>query len=129
MDAYHVILKITNSLDLIEGRLEDFPEEKTISLRKAQRDKELESTNGSRNLYEILGLNIDLVRKMPKEDQIKAIKKGFQKEIQRWHPDKNFGDNENAKEIIMAYDILKEEGKRARYHNEAGYDKGWLSLQ
>ena len=29
----------------------------------------------------------------------------------------------------MAYDILKEEGKRARYHNEAGYDKGWLSLK
>lgn len=123
------VLKITNSPDLIEGKLEDFPEEKTICLRKAQRDKELESINGRRNLYDILGLNIDLVRKMPKEGQIKAIKKGFQKEIQRWHPDKNFGDDENAKEIIMAYEILKDEGKRARYHNEADYDKGWLSLK
>lgn len=123
------VLKITNSPNLIEEKLEDFPAEKTICLRKAQRDKELESTTGRRNLYEILGLNIDLVRKMPKEDQIKAIKKGFQIEIQRWHPDKNFGDDENAKEIIMAYEILRDEGKRARYHNEADYDKGWLSLK
>ena len=69
------------------------------------------------------------VRKMPKEDQIKAIKQGYQKEIQRWHPDKNFGDDENAKEIIMAYEILKDEEKRARYNNEADYDNGWLSLK
>lgn len=123
------LLKITNSLDLTEGNLADFPQEKTVCLRKAQRDKELKSTNGRRNLYEILGLDMNQVRKMPKEDQIKAIKKGFRKEIQRWHPDKNFGDDENAKEIIMAQKILLDEEKRARYHNEADYDKGWLSLK
>lgn len=123
------LLKITNSLDLTEGNLADFPQEKTVCLRKAQRDKELKSTNGRRNLYEILGLDMNQVRKMPKEDQIKAIKKGFHKEIQRWHPDKNFGDDENAKEIIMARKILLDEEKRARYHNEADYDKGWLSLK
>lgn len=122
------LLKITDSLDLIEGKLEDFPEEKRVCLRKAQRDKEL-NTNGKRNLYEILGLELNQVRKMPKEDQIKAIKKGYLKEIQRWHPDKNFGDVENAKEIILAYEILKDEEKRARYHNEADYDNGWLSLK
>ena len=68
---------------------------------------------------------------MPKEDQIKAIKKGFQKEILRWHPDNNFGDDENAKEIILAYEILKDEEKKARYHNEADYDSayGWVSLK
>ena len=122
------LLKITDSLDLIEGKLEDFPEEKRVCLRKAQRDKEL-NTNGKRNLYEILGLDMNQVRKMPKEDQIKAIKKGYLKEIQRWHPDKNFGDDENAKEIITAYEILMDEGKRARYNNEADYDSdyGWLS--
>jgi len=123
------LLKITESLDISEGRLEDFPEEKTICLRKAQRDKELKSTSGRRNLYEILGLDMKQVRQMPKEDQIKAIKKGFHREIQRWHPDKNFGDDENAKEIIIAHEILKDEGKRARYHNEADYDNGWLSLK
>ena len=123
------LLKITNSLHLTEGKLEDFPEEKRVCLRKEQRDKELECTNGRRNLYEILGLDMNQVRKMPKEDQIKAIKKGFQKEIQRWHPDKNFGDDENAKEIIIAYEILKDEEKKARYHNEADYDNGWLSLK
>ena len=122
------LLKITNSLDLTEGRLEDFPEEKIVCLRKAQRDKEL-NTNGKRNLYTILGLDMSQVRKMPKKDQIKAIKKGFQKEIQRWHPDKNFGDDEIAKEIIIAYKILMDEEKRTRYHNEADYDNGWLSLK
>ena len=123
------LLRITKSLDLTEGRLEDFPEEKRVCLRKAQRDKELKSTSGRRNLYEILGLDMNQVRKLSKEDQIKAIKKGFQKEIQRWHPDKNFGDDANAKEILLAHEILKDEGKRARYHNEADYDKGRLSLK
>ena len=122
------LLKITDSLDIIEGKLEDFPEEKRVCLRKEQRDKELKChTNGKRNLYEILGLDMNQVRKMPKEDQIKAIKKGYQKEIQQWHPDKNFGDDENAKEIIIAYEILKDEEKRARYHNEADYDNGLFS--
>ena len=123
------LLKITDSLDLTGGKLEDFPQEKRVCLRKAQRDKDLKFTNGKRNLYEILGLDMNQVRKKPKEDQIKAIKKGFQREIQRWHPDKNFGDDENAKEIIRAYEILMDEGKRASYNNEADYDNGWLSLK
>ena len=125
------LLKIISSLELTEGKLKDFSKEKRVCLRKAQRDNELKFTNGRRNLYEILGLDMNQVRKMPKEDQIKAIKKGFHKEIQRWHPDNNFGDDENAKEIILAYEILKDEEKRARYHNEADYDSayGWVSLK
>ncbi|KAL9957693.1 hypothetical protein ACROYT_G034621 [Oculina patagonica] len=123
------LLKITESLDVTEGKLEDFPEEKTVCLRKLQRDKELKGTNGRRNLYNILGLDMDQVRNMPKEEQIKAIKKGFRREIQRWHPDKNFGDDENAKEIIMAHEILLDDEMRARYHNEADFDKGWLSVK
>jgi len=125
------LLKIISSLELTEGKLKDFSKEKRVCLRKAQRDNELKFTNGRRNLYEILGLDMNQVRKMPKEDQIKAIKKGFHKEIQRWHPDNNFGDDENAKEIILAYEILKDEEKRARYHNEDDYDSayGWVSLK
>lgn len=76
------LLKITESLKISEERLEDFPVEKIVCLRKAQRDKELKSTSGRRNLYEILGLDMNQVRKMSKEDQIKAIKKGFHREIQ-----------------------------------------------
>ena len=43
------LLKITDSLDLTEGKLADFPEEKRVCLRKAQRDKELD-TNGKTKL-------------------------------------------------------------------------------
>ncbi|XP_078344944.1 uncharacterized protein LOC144630458 [Oculina patagonica] len=124
------LLKITESLDVVEGKLEDFPEEKTGCLLKLQKDKsELKSTNGTRNLYAILGLDMDQVRKMPKEEQIKAIKNGFRREIRRWHPDKNFGDDEIAIEIIMAHEILLDDEKRACYHNRADYDAGWLSLK
>ena len=123
------LLKISESLSLTEGKLADFPEEKAICLPKLQRNKELKSTIGGRNLYEILGLDMDQVRKMPKEEQLKAIKKGFRREIQRWHPDRNLGDDEKAKEVIMAYEILRDGEKRACYHNMADYDKGWLSLK
>jgi len=123
------LLKITESLDIFEGRLEDFPEEKTICLRKAQRDKELKGTNGRQNLYEVLGLDMNQVRKMPKEDQLKAIKKGYQREIKRWHPDKNFGDDKNATEISLAHEILRNKATRARYHNEADYGVSWLSVK
>ena len=124
------LLKITGSVVLTVGRLEDFPVEKTICLQKYQRSKEMKTgTNEKRNLYGILGLNIEKVRKMPKEEQTKAIKKGFQREIQRWHPDRNFGDDEIAKEILAAYEILKDDEKRARYHNEDDFDQGWLSVR
>ena len=124
------LLKITGSVVLTVGKLEDFPTEKRVCLRQFHRSKEIQTgTSGKRNLYEILGLNMVQVRKMPKEEQIKAIKKGFHREIQRWHPDKNFGDDETAKEIFAAYEILKDDEKRARYHNEADYDGGWLSLK
>ena len=122
------VFTLTDSLQLIEEKLADYPVEKRICLRKQQRDKELKSTCGRRNLYEILGLDVDQIRKMPREEQRRAIKRGFRKEIQRWHPDKNFGDDENAKEIIMAQEILLNEEKRAQYNNEADYDRGWVSL-
>ncbi|XP_022796041.1 uncharacterized protein LOC111334544 [Stylophora pistillata] len=123
------LLKVTEDLRLIEGELEDFPLEKRVCLRRLQRDKELNVTSGKRNLYDILELDMDQIRKLPIEKQRDAIKKGFRKQIQRWHPDKNFGDEENAKEIIMAQEILLNDEMRARYHNEADYDRGWLSFK
>ena len=121
------LLKVTEDLRLTEGKLEDFPSEKRVCLRKLQRDKELNTTSGKRNLYAILGLDMDQIRRMPREEQKEAIKKGFREQIKRWHPDKNFGDEDIAKEIIMAHEVLLDDEIRARYHNEADYDKGWLS--
>lgn len=125
-----IVLKVTSdqsNLRLIEGKLEDFPSEKRVCLRKLQRDKEFNTTSGKRNLYAILGLDMDQIRRMPREEQKEAIKKGFREQIKRWHPDRNFGDEDNAKEIIMAYENLLDDEMRARYHNEADYHKGWLS--
>ena len=122
-----ILLKVTEDLHLTEGKLEDFPSEKRVCLRKLQRDKELNTTSGKRNLYAILGLDMDQIRHMPREEQKEAIKKGFREQIKRWHPDKNFGDEDIAKEIIMAHEVLLDDEMRARYHNEADYDKGWLS--
>ena len=121
------LLKVTEDLRLTEGKLEDFPSEKRVCLRKLQRDKELNTTSGKRNLYAILGLDMDQIRRMPREEQKEAIKKGFREQIKRWHPDRNFGDEDNAKEIIMAHENLLDDEIRARYHNKADYHKGWLS--
>ena len=117
----------TDSLAVTEGKLSHYPEEKRICLRKLQRDKELKSTSGRRNFYEILGLDMNKVRKMPKEEQDKAIKRGYYRQIRRWHPDNNGGDEEIAKEIIVAYELLQDEAKRAQYNNLTDYDGGWLS--
>ena len=122
-----ILLKVTEDLGLTEGKLEDFPSEKRVCLRKLQRDKELNTTSGKQNQYAILGLDMDQIRQMPREEQKEAIEKGFREQIKRWHPDKNFGDEDNAKEIIIAHEILSDDEMRARYHNEADYDKGWLS--
>ena len=126
------LLKITGffgseSLDVVEGDLAYYPEDKQICLRKLQRDKELKVTSGGRNLYEILGLDMATVRKMSKEEQNEAIRRGYRTQIRRWHPDNNCGDEEIAKEIILAYELLQDEARRARYNNLADYDGGWLS--
>ena len=126
------LLKITGffgseSLDVVEGDLAYYPEDKQICLRKLQRDKELKVTSGGRNLYEILGLDMATVRKMSKEEQNEAIRRGYRTQIRRWHPDNNCGDEDIAKEIILAYELLQDEARRARYNNLADYDGGWLS--
>lgn len=103
--------------------------EKRICLRKVQRNKELKITSGGRNFYEILGLDIKKVRKMSKEEQAKEIKKGYLTQMHIWHPDRNGGDEEIAKEILFAYETLQNEEKRACYNNLTDYDGGWLSLR
>lgn len=118
---------VTDSLEAIEGRLDNFQHEKTIYLRKLSRDKDVSSRNGKRNLYEILKLDVDKVRKMPLEEQNSTIRMAFKREIHRWHPDR---PNDNAKiacEVIMAFEVLKDPEARARYNNMTDYEGGWFS--
>ncbi|XP_029214500.2 uncharacterized protein LOC114977819 [Acropora millepora] len=103
--------------------------EKRICLRKVQRSKELKRTRGGRNFYDILGLDMKKVRKMSKEQQAKEIRKGYLKQMHIWHPDRDGGDEEIAKEILFAYETLQNEEKRACYNNLTEYDEGWLSLR
>ena len=125
------LIRVTDSpcsLEIVEGNLAKYPQEKNECLRKMQRDKELESHGGGRNLYNILRLDMRQVRAMSKEEQDEEIRTAFIRELRLWHPDFNDdGDEEIVREVIMAYDILQDREKRARYHNMADYDSGWLS--
>ena len=121
-------VRITESLDVIEDDLSNYPEEEREGLQKKNRDEELDRTDGKRNFYSILRLDMDEVRAMSKDEQDKEIFRAFLREIQIWHPDHNEdGDTEIVLELILAYDTLKDREKRARYNNLADYDKGWLS--
>ena len=120
------LIRITDSLQLVEGSLS--PEEKEACLQKLYRGEEVGSLDGGCNLYNILRLDMKEVRAMAKEEQDEEIRKAFQRELQIWHRDCDpDGDDDIAREVIMAYDILKDREKRARYNNMADYDSGWLS--
>jgi DnaJ-domain-containing protein 1 len=63
-----------------------------------------------RNYYQILGLEINA----SKED----IKKAYRIYATKFHPDKQNGDKffeERFKEILEAYEVLSDDGKRANY--------------
>ena len=123
------LIRVTESLECVEENLADYPQEKRICLRKMHFTIERTSTSGRVNLYGILGLDMTEVRKLNIGDQKIAIKKAFRDKIRIWHPDKNFGDNEIAMQIILARETLLDDERRACYHNEADYDEGWFSLK
>lgn len=119
-----------SSLEIVEDNLAKYPQEKKDCLRKMRRDEEIESHGGGRNLYNILRLDIKQVRAMSKEEQDEEIRTAFIRELRIWHPEFNDdGDEGIVREVIMAYDILQNREKRARYHNMADYDSGWLSVK
>ena len=122
-------IRITDNLDIEMNTLTS--EEKESCLRKQSREEELASLEaGGCNLYNILRLNMKEVRAMEKKEQDEEIKKAFHREIKIFHrycnPD---GDDDIAREVIMAYEILGNREKRARYNNMADYDSGWLSMR
>ena len=127
------LIKVTDSscsLEVVEDNLAKYQQEKKECLRKMQRDEELESHGGGRNLYNILRLDMEQVRAMSKEKQDEEIRTAFIRELRIWHPEFNAdGDEGIVREVIMAYDILQDQEKRARYHNMADYDSGWLSVK
>lgn len=61
----------------------------------------------SKNYYETLGIN-----KNASKDE---IKKAFHKLAHKYHPDKNKGEDMKFKEVNEAYQVLSDDGKRARY--------------
>lgn len=68
-------------------------------------------SDGRRNFYHILS----------QDNQDKEIAKAFLSELQIWHPDHNEdGDVAMVRELIMAYSILKDREKRARYNTLGG---------
>ena len=124
------LIKVTDSLEIVEDNLAKYPQEKNECFRKMQREKEQESHGGGRNLYNILRLDMEQVRAMSKEEQDEEIRTAFIRELRLWHPEfSDDGDEEIVREVIMAYDILQDREKRARYHNMADYDSGWLSVK
>lgn len=124
------LIRITDSLDIEVDNLAKYPQEKKECIRKMQRDEELESHGEGRNLYNILRLDMGQVRAMSKEEQDKEIRTAFIRELRKWHPEFNDdGDKGIVREVIMAHDILQDREKRARYHNIADYDSGWLSVK
>lgn len=73
--------------------------------------------------YELLGVSRDA--------STDELKKAYRKLAVRYHPDKNPGDAEaeaKFKEISEAYDILKDEDKRAAYdrHGHAAFKQGGM---
>jgi hypothetical protein len=117
------VITITESLECQQENLTKIENGRQLCLREIHREEELVPGN----LYDTLGLDMEEVRKMNNEDAEKVIKKAYKKQMQTWHPDKNFGNHEITIQIILAKEILVDHEIRARYHNEIDYNKGWLS--
>ncbi|MDB2415104.1 molecular chaperone DnaJ [Rickettsiales bacterium] len=74
-----------------------------------------------RDYYDILGVN--------KDANADELKKSYRKQAMKYHPDRNPGDKEaeaKFKEAAEAYEILKDEQKRAAYdrYGHAAFENG-----
>lgn len=119
-------IAIYNNGDVKESNLTDHEFETRVCIRKLNFEA---STDKGRDLYRILELNCEDVRKLEKGKQDEVIKKAFHQQIRRWHTDTagELGDEEMAHEVIVAYDILRDPERKAKYHNSYDYSKGWFS--
>ncbi|GLQ05264.1 molecular chaperone DnaJ [Sneathiella chinensis] len=76
-----------------------------------------------RDYYEVLGAS--------KSDDAAALKKAYRKMAMKYHPDRNPGDEQAEaafKEVNEAYEILKDEQKRAAYdqYGHAAFEQGGM---
>ena len=122
-------LLITESQDVVENDLSECPQELQLSVQRNNMDNTTHTTEEGRDLYAILKLEVKEVRKKPKEEQDSMIKKAYHKQMLLYHPDRNpdVADSSICQEIIMAYSILGDHDKRARYHDMTDFNGGWLS--
>ena len=111
-----------------EEDLSEYPEERQICIRRKNMEDETSFEYG-RNLYDILKLDMKVLRKRTLEEQDKIIKKAYHEQMLVHHPDRNpdSADSHMCQEVIMAYAILGDREKRAQYHDLTDYNGGWLS--
>lgn len=72
------------------------------------------------NPYEILGVESDATDKQ--------IKYAYRQQAQKTHPDKEGGSEEAFNEVKEAYEILKDEARRAAYDSTGSVDKRYGRL-
>ena len=111
-----------------EKDLSEYPQERQICVRRKNMEDETSFEYG-RNLYAILKLDMKEIRKHTLEEQDKIIKKAYHRQMLIFHPDRNpdSADSHICQEITMAYSILGDREKRAKYHDLTDYSGGWLS--
>ena len=122
-DKFIKITDSDDSLKLQQKNLSEITNKRDECLRNMHKE-ELARTN----LYDILGLDMQKVRKMNNEDAKEAIMKAYEKKIRDTDENSDYG-KAATKHINNAKETLMDDGKRACYHNQVYYDKGWFSLK
>jgi hypothetical protein len=69
------------------------------------------------DLYLVLNLDEEEVRKKSLKQQDRVITKAFRRLIRLYHPDRHPGNEDRAQQITEAYNVLKKRNERALYHD------------
>jgi hypothetical protein len=112
----NLYIEINSSESIVEEDLDNNKIEKTIVF---EHDKFVNSAriNGEKDLYAILGLKMEDVRKMNLVAQTQVIQAAYTNSSMKHHPDRPGGNTKIMQEVNFANAVLKEPSKRVRYHN------------